>query len=392
MYRVLDGNGVSLMTSLDSLAEPFVVVTEEALYGEYNTTANFLRTEIDKAAGQHLGEERAAAWKPKLKGDNKVYAVLINDFKVFKVAPGTSWRDITLPTEPPGHCDYNKVVLQDDKAYPAASFDAAADEDTKLLVAYGRAYTITSLPEIEPEWREYLIIDVLDDTICAKELPAPEQALKAKGAVKMFKVLLDKFELYDVAPGTSWKETLLMQASVYRAPCTRKFVLTEGKAYPCCSTNDFLVGADARILVVRGEVFCAREDYVPEEWRSEYLVIDMATNKIVAQKGLEGSPLPAETPAPPNVLRKLVEGKLRHDCVPPIALVALAEAMQNGADKYGKFNWRSTGVSRANYYAAMMRHLLAWANGEEVAPDSGVSHLGHIMANCAILLDGPQVE
>lgn len=89
---------------------------------------------------------------------------------------------------------------------------------------------------------------------------------------------------------------------------------------------------------------------------------------------------------------KLVEGKLKHDTVPPVALVELAKAMQDGARKYGRFNWRETGVSRADYYSAIMRHLLAWMQGEDVAADSGVSHLGHIMANCAIMLDGPLKE
>lgn len=277
MYRVLDGNGVSLMTSLDSLTDPFVVVTAEALYGDCNSTANFLRTEIDKAAGQQLGKERAAVWKPELKEVCKMFKVLVGSFEVINVMPGTSWRKANVP------------------------------------------------------------------------------------------------------PG---------------ALAARAFILSGEKAYSV-DDPDFIAVGGMRILIVHGMIYTRTLAYVAgAEEMSEYLVIDMATNKIVAQKGL-GLTFAAEappTPAAATVLGKLVEGKLRHDCVPPVALVALAEAMQNGADKYGKFNWRGTGVSRADYYAAMMRHLLAWAGGEEVAPDSGVSHLGHIMANCAILLDGPQVE
>jgi len=73
--------------------------------------------------------------------------------------------------------------------------------------------------------------------------------------------------------------------------------------------------------------------------------------------------------------------------VPPDALVHLARAMQNGAAKYGAFNWRERNVSSTIYYDAALRHLMAWFDGEEEAPDSGVHHLGHVMACCAILLD-----
>lgn len=73
--------------------------------------------------------------------------------------------------------------------------------------------------------------------------------------------------------------------------------------------------------------------------------------------------------------------------VPPIALYHLAKAMSDGEQKYGRFNWREKTATASVLYNAMMRHLLAWYSGEDNAVDSGVSHIGHIMANCAILLD-----
>jgi hypothetical protein len=62
--------------------------------------------------------------------------------------------------------------------------------------------------------------------------------------------------------------------------------------------------------------------------------------------------------------------------------------MMNGEQKYGRMNWREHTVSSSVYYDAAMRHLMAWFDGETYAPDSGVHHLGHVMACCAILLDG----
>jgi hypothetical protein len=77
--------------------------------------------------------------------------------------------------------------------------------------------------------------------------------------------------------------------------------------------------------------------------------------------------------------------------VPPAALLHLMAAMRNGAGKYGPFNWRGQAVSSTVYYDAAMRHLMAWLDGEDVAVDSGVHHLGHVMACCAIILDAAAV-
>ena len=87
---------------------------------------------------------------------------------------------------------------------------------------------------------------------------------------------------------------------------------------------------------------------------------------------------------------KTVQGlkKPAMSCVPPVALLHLAHAMMNGEQKYGRMNWREHTVSSSVYYDAAMRHLMAWFDGETYASDSGVHHLGHVMACCAILLDG----
>ena len=74
--------------------------------------------------------------------------------------------------------------------------------------------------------------------------------------------------------------------------------------------------------------------------------------------------------------------------VPPVAIGHMALAFGNGAGKYGPFNWREKTISSTVYYAAAMRHLQAWYDGEDIAPDSGVHHLAHAMACCAMVLDG----
>jgi hypothetical protein len=89
-----------------------------------------------------------------------------------------------------------------------------------------------------------------------------------------------------------------------------------------------------------------------------------------------------------NVKTAAAADKPKTSAVPPIAIMALGAAMQDGANKYGLFNWRTTSVSATVFYDAMMRHLAAWYSGENHAQDSGVHHLAHLMAGAAILLDG----
>ncbi len=68
-------------------------------------------------------------------------------------------------------------------------------------------------------------------------------------------------------------------------------------------------------------------------------------------------------------------------------LEAIAAALQNGVAKYGRLNWRTTPVRALVYTAAALRHIKAWEDGEDLAPDSGVHHLDHAIASLCILRD-----
>jgi hypothetical protein len=73
--------------------------------------------------------------------------------------------------------------------------------------------------------------------------------------------------------------------------------------------------------------------------------------------------------------------------IPPVALLHCGRGMEDGERKYGLTNWRENSVAASVYYNAAFRHLASWWDGEQKAQDSGVHHLGHVMACCAILLD-----
>jgi hypothetical protein len=73
--------------------------------------------------------------------------------------------------------------------------------------------------------------------------------------------------------------------------------------------------------------------------------------------------------------------------VPEALVIFASQAMKNGADKYGPFNWRDHPILAHVYISAIRRHLAAWFDGEDFAGDSGVHHLAHAAAGLAILLD-----
>ncbi|MDL2207151.1 DUF5664 domain-containing protein [Desulfovibrio sp. OttesenSCG-928-F20] len=77
-------------------------------------------------------------------------------------------------------------------------------------------------------------------------------------------------------------------------------------------------------------------------------------------------------------------GKLRLDLLPPEAIRALGETLTHGAEKYGPDNWR--GVEPERYEAALLRHWLAWKEGELRDPESGLPHLAHVLCNAAFLM------
>jgi len=81
--------------------------------------------------------------------------------------------------------------------------------------------------------------------------------------------------------------------------------------------------------------------------------------------------------------------KVRLDLVPPSSIIAQATAMEEGADKYGPYNWRSKKVKMSIYIAAILRHTLALLDGEDADPDSvsGKTHLAGILASAGIIVD-----
>ncbi|WP_414444621.1 dATP/dGTP diphosphohydrolase domain-containing protein [Burkholderia sp. 22PA0106] len=89
----------------------------------------------------------------------------------------------------------------------------------------------------------------------------------------------------------------------------------------------------------------------------------------------------------PNPKDSIGSSKLPFHLWPETASALGALALLDGALKYGRSNYRAAPVRASIYYDAARRHLAKWFEGEETDPDSGVPHLGHVLACLAILVD-----
>lgn len=80
------------------------------------------------------------------------------------------------------------------------------------------------------------------------------------------------------------------------------------------------------------------------------------------------------------------EGKLPIDLVPTSAIMAMASVLNYGKSKYDKRQWEK-GNHYSVPYASIMRHLLAFWDGEDLDPESNLPHVEHIIMNAAMLVE-----
>jgi len=78
--------------------------------------------------------------------------------------------------------------------------------------------------------------------------------------------------------------------------------------------------------------------------------------------------------------------KLRVDLVPPCVIEGLAEVLTFGAKKYGDHNWKKGLYLEKEVVGPLLRHLLAWRQGQELDPESGMHTLKHVLCNAAFLV------
>lgn len=77
--------------------------------------------------------------------------------------------------------------------------------------------------------------------------------------------------------------------------------------------------------------------------------------------------------------------------VPPVGIIYAALALQDGAQKYGPYNWREKAIQFSEYDAAWMRHRAALLDGQWIDPKSNRPHLAHMIATLMIVADAFEV-
>lgn len=92
---------------------------------------------------------------------------------------------------------------------------------------------------------------------------------------------------------------------------------------------------------------------------------------------------------PPNPKQAYGDLKAKVQLVPPALTLGAARALEEGAVKYGPYNWRDIKVESLTYVGAILRHTFAYMDGEDLDPEStvGKTHLEGIAGCIAILLD-----
>ena len=79
------------------------------------------------------------------------------------------------------------------------------------------------------------------------------------------------------------------------------------------------------------------------------------------------------------------KGKAKLSLVNRETLVGIAKAMEYGALKYGKNNYKK-GMEWTRVIDALLRHTYALSSGEDLDPESGLPHSYHMGACCNMLI------
>ena len=74
------------------------------------------------------------------------------------------------------------------------------------------------------------------------------------------------------------------------------------------------------------------------------------------------------------------EGKLQWSMIDFKSLEGMVRVLEMGAKKYSKDNWK-LGMPVTQVCESLMRHLFAYMSGEDKDPESGESHMSHVLVN-----------
>lgn len=91
-------------------------------------------------------------------------------------------------------------------------------------------------------------------------------------------------------------------------------------------------------------------------------------------------------PSNPKDLAALTRAPM--SVVPMTVLAETGVAMVEGMLKYGRHNYRDTGVQASIYIDAALRHIFKFWEGQDLDPDSTINHITKAIASLIVLRDG----
>lgn len=84
-----------------------------------------------------------------------------------------------------------------------------------------------------------------------------------------------------------------------------------------------------------------------------------------------------------KVGEKFDKGKLRWSLIPFDAAREIVRVLTLGAEKYTPGGWEHVEDARERYSNALLRHCVAWIDGEQKDDEWGLNHLAH--GGCCLL-------
>jgi hypothetical protein len=133
----------------------------------------------------------------------------------------------------------------------------------------------------------------------------------------------------------------------------------------------------------------------PEDWRHQALprtTVEGTLQHDIRNTGPTFVTKPPVTNTIPSgvagtIAYRFDDNKTDWSLMPWEAVEEINKVLEFGAVKYSSQNWRNgSGFSWTRVLSSLLRHTFSWARGEDLDPESGLSHLAHMGCNVIFLI------